>query len=103
MHTAHVLSTKNIKISLNLKKYLSILPERTKIQLTKFRTNNSKLPIVTDRCVGRNGELTPWENRYCILCDSHDAGDEFHLLYKCTHDSIVESRSNFLKLYCNRP
>ncbi len=75
--------------------YLSSLPERTRIPITKFHTNNSKLPIVTGRFVGRNEEITLRENRYCILCDSHDVGGELYLLYKCMHESIVESRRNF--------
>ena len=56
--------------------------------LCKFRTGNTRLPIV----IGRydNSER---EDRLCSFCNS-GIGDEFHYIFKCSHFNL-ESASLF--------
>lgn len=74
-------STYNIfKSKLELEPYLTLLDRKYSIPISKFRSNNHKLPIVTGRY---NGILI--EKRICDLCDSEEIADEYHYLLKCPY------------------
>ncbi len=66
---------------------------------------NSKLLIVMSKFISRYSEITPRENRYCILCDSHDIGNEFHLICinVCMKVLLNIVKKTKLKGYCNHP
>ena len=62
-----------------LENYLIKLPPSLWHHLCKFRTGNTRLPIV----IGRY-DNTEREDRLCSFCNS-GIGDEFHYIFKCSH------------------
>ena len=70
------------------------LSKESRLYITKFRTSNSKIPVV----LGRYNN-TPRENRKCHLCQSDDIGDEYHLLLKCDNVLLQEYRELYFPLY----
>ena len=67
--------------------------------ITKLRTNNNKLAIVTGRY-----NNTPREDRKCSSCHLNVVGDEYHLIFECVNEEIVQNRNRFIPLYYrNRP
>ena len=57
--------------------------------MIKFRTTNHRLPVETGRWQGKLlGE------RFCILCNNCQIGDEFHYILEC--DTIQNIRKYFL-------
>ena len=68
------------KSSLKLEQYLTLLDPKHAIPITKFRSNNHRLPVVTGRYSN-----TPREERICTLCNLHSVGDEHHYLLVCDH------------------
>ena len=77
------------KDKFEFEKYLITTPHKYLRFVIKFRTGNTKIPIITGRWNHVNRE-----NRICNLCN-HDIGDEFHYLFNCN------SFSNTRKLYIN--
>jgi len=71
---------KVMKSERKLEKYLTDLDSGGAVDLCRFRASNHKLPIVTGRF-----EKIKKEERLCILCDSHEIGDEFHYTFRCRY------------------
>ena len=69
---------KGFKPELKLEEYLCKLPNDLRINLTKFRLCNHKLPIE----IGRHKHIDR-NYRICTLCDKHDLGDEYHYMLIC--------------------
>ena len=83
------------KDSFTLEKYLVKLSKQHRTTLSKLRTNNHRLPVVTGRF-----NRTPREERYCNKCSDHNAiGDEYHVLLECNNQDITELRNQYLPLY----
>ena len=74
--------------------YLTILSPRQRTILLRFRTSNHRLPIQILRQFGVDRE-----RRVCTLCNTNDIGDEFHYLFCCTHNVIVQKRLQYLPRY----
>ena len=74
--------------------YLKILsPCQRKIFL-KFRVSQHCLPIQILRYSNVDRS-----NRICEICDSRDVGDEFHYLFTCKNQYIIDYRMKYLKKY----
>ena len=67
------------KDKIEIEDYLTILGREQSTNLMKFRTANHFFPTVVDGWSGID-----YANRLCNLCNSHDIGDEFHMLLSCT-------------------
>ena len=92
------------KLNFGLEKYLIILPETNRRALTKLRTNNNRLPVITSRYKNKKGktntnasETLLLNQKMCKLCSIQDVGDEFHLIFKCTHEKNSENRAKYLE------
>ncbi len=64
-----------------------------RIYITKFRTGNNQLPVITGRYLQINRE-----ERYCTKCNERQIGDEFHML-QCQHKNVVELRNVYVPEY----
>ena len=82
------------KVKFELEQYLFQLDVKSKRAVCLFRTNNTRLPIVTGRYSN-----TPRHERRCVLCDANQIGDEYHLLIECTHPVIASNRKKFIPHY----
>ena len=83
-----------------MEKYLTLLDRGHRINLTKFRCGNHKLPVNSGRFQGR-----PRCERICNLCTSNvtgSSGDEFHYVFDCSFFD-VERRSLIKPYYLRRP
>ena len=80
-----------------MEKYLTLLDRGHRINLTKFRCGNHKLPVNSGRFQGR-----PRCERVCNLCTSNVTGDEFHYVFDCSFFD-VERRSLIKPYYLRRP
>ena len=80
-----------------MEKYLTLLDRGHRINLTKFRCGNHKLPVNSGRFQGR-----PRCERICNLCTSNVTGDEFHYVFDCSFFD-VERRSLIKPYYLRRP
>ena len=60
--------------------------------LCKFRSGNHKLPIVKGRYENINRA-----ERFCLLCNQEEIGDEYHYLFVCPH--FNNERKTYLKRY----
>ena len=96
---AVVTSTKKLdfyfkyKQSFSFETYLDNIPRKTRIPLTKLRTSCHNLPIETGRYSKKKIER---KDRICPLCRLNEVGDEEHYLRRCTNDSLLETRHNFI-------
>ena len=80
-------------------KYLLALPYSLRQNLIRFRLSAHKLPIQQQRYMN-----IPRHERKCFLCDLDEIGDEYHYLFRCTHQTIIENRLKFIpKYYRTRP
>ena len=79
------------KKNLSFEKYLTDLPFLHRLNFSKFRCKNNKLPVNQNRF--SKTEI----DRNCQLCDSGDIGDEFHYLFLCQF--FVNERKKFLIEY----
>ena len=71
---------RSFKNELKLEKYLMLPDSKDKINISKFRCRNSKIPVVILAYAGRR---IPYEERLCTLCDLRAIGDEFHYILQC--------------------
>ena len=80
-------------VSEGAEKNLTRLPDSDRIWISKLRTSNLHLPIETGRwySVAR-------EDRICMLCNEH-IGDEYHILFVCKNDAIVQLRNKYIPNY----
>jgi hypothetical protein len=56
-----------------------------------MRISAHKLPLESSRY-----NKTPYEDRFCTLCQSNEIGDEFHYLLSCSNQKISDTRNTFL-------
>ena len=84
------------KQDLKFENYLIKLPFFHRLNFSKFRCKNNKLPINKYRFDKTNIDKS------CQLCNIGDLGDEFHYLFKCKH--FEKDRKLFLaEYYFKRP
>ena len=84
------------KTDLKLENYLCHLKVADRISLSKFRCASQKLPAFESRITqGTTPDV-------CKLCDSAEAGDEFHYILNCK-SFISERKSLINKYYYTRP
>lgn len=81
------------KTDFGIENYLLRLPESKRKYITKLRTCNLKLPIETGRW-----NKTPRHERICPLC-RNGIGDEYHYLFICDNESIVQLRQTYIPRY----
>ena len=67
-----------------IEEYLMKLTRNNRIQVTKLRTYNNKLPVVTNRYQG-----VIREDRICSNCDAGVLGDEHYVLFQCNNEKNV--------------
>ena len=85
------------KQTFGMEYYLKTLSPKNQKIFVKFRTANHHLPVETGR----------WHRkflseRFCILCNSGQIGDEFHFILECK--SLENLRKNYLcKYYYQNP
>ena len=65
-----------------------------RLYLIKFRTANSKLPVVIERYSG-----APREERICTLCHLNEIGDEYHFLLGCDNKRLQGYKELYIPLY----
>jgi len=94
---------KSYKQKFEFEKYLISLPDANRLAFSKFRTSNTRLPVVVGKFKQKNNIIIPRENRLCKLCTLEDIGDEYHLLFKCTATKIVKYRMQYIKTISHRP
>lgn len=82
------------KQDLTLENYLLRLSESQRRYITKFRLSNFKLPIETGRWfkVAKN-------DRKCHKCQEESIGDEFHYLFMCSNQEILNLRLKYIPIY----
>ena len=82
--------------------YLTKIPTKFCVTLSKFRMSNHKLKIEVGRWAN-----TPRNERLCDICETQSLGDEFHFLFECSKlnnlrqlylPNYALSRPNTLKL-----
>ena len=88
---------RTFKQTFEVEKYLLLLDCVDRINMSKFRCRNTKMPVVTLGYTGRN---TPYEDRLCSICNLGEIGDEFHFIFKCT--AFLTHRDNYLSQYYTR-
>ena len=71
---------RTFKDSLEREKYLILLDCRERINISRFRCRNIKIPVVT---LGYSNSNTSYENRLCTICNMNEIGDEFHYILRC--------------------
>ena len=101
---------KTFKSELKLERYLMLPDCVDRINISKFRCRNSKIPVVT---LGYRDRRIPYEDRICPSCNMGAIGDEFHYIMQCpvfqmqrqrcleTQYLINPDRENFLTLLQN--
>ena len=71
---------KTFKSELKLERYLMLPDCVDRINISKFRCRNSKIPVVT---LGYRDRRIPYEDRICPSCNMGAIGDEFHYIMQC--------------------
>ena len=87
---------KHIKPVFEREYYLSHIPPKLRLALSRVRTCNHKLPIEA----GRYGlRYSAREERICTKCNSGSIGDEFHFILTCTNPELMELRERYISPY----
>ncbi len=76
-----------LKPNFKMEKYLTCLNKNQHIAICKFRTNNTRLPKVTGRF---KKKIIERHKRFCTLCNENKLGDEYHILFECTNEKVVQ-------------
>jgi hypothetical protein len=84
---------REFKTELKLETYLYKLDDNLRINLTKYRLSNHRLPIE----VGRHNNIIRSE-RTCIFCTEYDIGDEYHYMFICP--IFAQERSKLIPKNC---
>ena len=71
---------KTFKSNLNLEIYQTLLDNRDRINMFKFRCRNLKIPVVVHGPAERD---IPYEERLCTKCTMNVIGDEYHYILQC--------------------
>ena len=77
-----------------IEEYLVRLNKTSRIYLSKLRTGNNQLPVITGRYRGISRE-----ERYCDKCNSGQVGDEYHVLFQCQYQHVVQLRNKYIPDY----
>ena len=86
----------HIKHKLEWEYYLSHMPYKLRLALSRIRTCNHKLPIEA----GRYGlRYAAREDRVCTKCDSGALGDEYHFILTCTNPILSDLRAKYISPY----
>ena len=80
---------KEVKLDFGFEQYLLIHECKYRIQITKCRCRNTKLPIKT--CTYND------TTNICTLCDMNCIGDEYHYLFVCPN--VKYERELYIKKY----
>ena len=67
---------------------MSNLKTEWKISIAKLRISAHNFPV--EACRKLN---IAKQDRKCMMCKNGDIGDEFHYMFKCTHEGILNVRS----------
>ena len=78
---------KTFKEDFTFEPYLDMLPTKFRVQLTKFRLSNHRLPIETGRW-----NNTDRNRRFCTKCNTNTIGDEFHSIFECDHFKVARNK-----------
>ena len=71
---------RSFKPELKLEKYQTVLDNRDRINMFKFRCRNLKIPVVVRGIAESN---IPYEERLCTKCTMNLVGDEYHYILQC--------------------
>ena len=71
---------KTFKSDIKLEKYQTLLNNRDRINMFKFRCRNLKIPVVVRDAAERN---IPYGERLCTKCTMNTIGDEYHYILEC--------------------
>ena len=71
---------KSFKSGIMLEKYQTLLNNRDRINMFKFRCRNLKIPVVVRDAAERN---IPYGERLCTKCTMNTIGDEYHYILEC--------------------
>lgn len=82
------------KQTYGMEEYLLKLTTNNRIHLSKFRTRNNRLPIITRR----HNQIVR-EERICTKCNNGLIGDEHHVLLQCQNPDIVQLRNRHIPEY----
>lgn len=74
--------------------YLTILGGKSRVLFTRFRCGNHKLPVNTGRYEGIDRS-----SRTCKLCNQSSVADEYHYLFECTDQELINIRKKYVKPY----
>lgn len=74
-----------------MEEYLLKLTTNNRLHLSKFRTGNNRLPIIT----GRYNQIVR-EERFCTKCNNGLIGDEHRVLLLCQNPDIVQLTNRYI-------
>ena len=77
------------KKNLSFEKYLLLSNNRDRINLTKFRCSNSRIPVYN--------QIYLYDSELCTLCNLNICGDEYHYLLICPF--FAQGREQYVKRY----
>ena len=84
---------RTFKTEFKLERYLMLPDCVDRINISKFRCRNSKIPVVVLAQAHRN---INYENRICPLCNTGEIGDEFHYILQCPTYHLLRKLSKFI-------
>ncbi len=70
-----------------------MLNKKQHVAISRFRTNNTRLPKITGRFKKTKVER---HKRFCTLCNENKLGDEYHILFECTNEKVVLNRLKYI-------
>ena len=82
------------KTDFKFENYLTTLERPLRTGMLKFRVSNHKLPIHAQRFLN-----IPRGERVCLMCDAGEIGDEYHYMFNCKDERIVDERKKALSSY----
>ncbi len=86
----------HLKPNFKMEKYLISLNKNQHIAICKFRTNNTRLPKVTQWFKKPKIER---HKRFCTLCNENKLGYEYHILFECTNAKVVLNRLKYVSIF----
>ena len=89
---------KTFKTEFKLERYLMLPDSVDRINISKFRCRNSKIPAAI---LGHRDRHTPYKERICSACNIGAIGDEFHYIMQCPVFQLQRQRSIETKYLIN--
>ena len=90
---------KSIKTIFRFEPYLKILTDvNSRVAMYRFRASCHNFPIETGRY-----KNVPQSERVCSKCNLNEIGSEEHMLFRCSHPLILDSRKilfDKIKIFC---